>query len=234
MWLLVLFIYSSNNPINYNDPSGHTTEFGLNDGEYCSKLIREYSESTLWRKVGLTKDQFVQAKEAYVYYNTHPQAALDDSVNDTDSYFWADTYSEYVNHQLFQLFGDDLVMQNIEKAHLSGDMGTYYKLLGGMAIMVWLEDSSGQKNGIKLENGITLETNQALDAASQFLGEDAYPIEPGRYVSKDGLRQVRMLDSDILGTHSGGRSHMNFEVWEPKPGEPGRFIRIANWHIYLK
>lgn len=73
----------------------------------------------------------------------------------------------------------------------------------------------------------------SLDAASQFLGEGYIEVEAGRFVSQDGLRQVRMMNDDILGVH-GGCPHMNFEVWQPRTGQPGRFVRTENIRIYFQ
>jgi hypothetical protein len=55
----------------------------------------------------------------------------------------------------------------------------------------------------------------------------------GRLVSADGLRQVRMGDSDILGDHGGG-PHMNFETLSPNPRDPARKFIVQNLHIYLE
>jgi hypothetical protein len=63
---------------------------------------------------------------------------------------------------------------------------------------------------VKLIDGMKVKVNNALDMAKDFLGEGYIYKGNGRYVSKDGIRQVRMGDSDILGHHAGGR-HMNFE-----------------------
>lgn len=55
----------------------------------------------------------------------------------------------------------------------------------------------------------------------------------GRFLSADRLRQVRMMDADILGKHAGGR-HMNFEVFKKDVLNPSRMKRITNVHIFLK
>lgn len=61
-----------------------------------------------------------------------------------------------------------------------------------------------------------LKTNDALEAAPDWLGKGYKDLGKGRYVSADGKRAVRMGDSDILGKHGGG-NHMNFEVLSPIP-----------------
>ncbi len=73
----------------------------------------------------------------------------------------------------------------------------------------------------KLSNGMKMNTNDALDAAHAFLEKGYSDISNGRFVSADGLRQVRMGVSDILGCHGGG-PHMNFELLEPNPLKPGK------------
>jgi hypothetical protein len=81
---------------------------------------------------------------------------------------------------------------------------------------------------------MSLKTGEALDAATRFLG-DGYSeavAGSGRYVSADGLRQVRMGSTDILGNHGGG-PHINFEVLAPNPKKPGTNMIVNNLHIYL-
>lgn len=82
------------------------------------------------------------------------------------------------------------------------------------------------------EDGTKMSTNDALDAAKEFLGDGYKDMGNGRFVSKDGLRQVRMGDSDILGQHGGG-SHMNFETLIENMDKPGKMTIDKNIHIYL-
>ena len=89
---------------------------------------------------------------------------------------------------------------------------------------------SGGKN---LSNGQKLSTNEALDAAIDFLGKGYKDTGNGRFVSEDGTRVVRMGNNDILGNHGGG-PHMNFETMEPNPAKPGKMQIIDNKHIYLE
>ena len=80
-------------------------------------------------------------------------------------------------------------------------------------------------------NNARMTTSEALNAADQFLGTGARDMGRGRFVSADGLRQVRMGNSDILGHHGGG-AHINFEVFVPHP-ITGRMERVVNSHVYL-
>ena len=84
----------------------------------------------------------------------------------------------------------------------------------------------------KLVDGMSIAVADALDAAESFLGKGYTDMGNGRFVSGDGLRQVRMGDSDILGKHGGG-SHMNFETLAPNPKKPGKMEVVENKHIYL-
>jgi RHS repeat-associated protein len=83
-----------------------------------------------------------------------------------------------------------------------------------------------------ITDGMRLPTNDALDTAEQFLGPGYKDLGNGRFVSSDGLRQVRMGDSDILGHHGGG-PHMNFETLGPNPAKPGKMQVVDNKHVYL-
>ena len=93
--------------------------------------------------------------------------------------------------------------------------------------------NTGEKR--ELTNGMKMRTDEALDAAEEFLGEGYKDMGNGRFVSADGKRQVRMGDSDILGKHAGA-PHMNFEELIPNPVKPGKMIPdpTKNIHIFLE
>ena len=68
-----------------------------------------------------------------------------------------------------------------------------------------------------------------------FFGEGYKEIAPGVFRSKDGLRQVRMTDADITGSHAGG-AHMNFEIGKLKLRSNGSGMTFEvekNIHIFL-
>jgi hypothetical protein len=88
------------------------------------------------------------------------------------------------------------------------------------------------RNVVALTDGAHHTVDEALDAASAFLGNGYLEKAGGRFVSADGLRQVRLGDSDILGRHAGGR-HINFETLAPNPRRGGRLQVTDNKHIYL-
>ncbi|HEU5150626.1 MAG TPA: DNRLRE domain-containing protein [Iamia sp.] len=81
------------------------------------------------------------------------------------------------------------------------------------------------------DNGATLPTDVVLDAVEEFLGEGYVEESPGRFVSKDRKRQVRMQEGDVTGAHGGG-PHVNFErrEWDENTGR-GRIVE--NRHIYF-
>ncbi len=83
-----------------------------------------------------------------------------------------------------------------------------------------------------LNNGDHLPTGQALDKAEQFLGGGYTQAGPGRYLSQDGLRQVRMTDADIA-PRGGQLPHLNFETWASPVSSGGRNKLLDNLHIYL-
>jgi len=85
------------------------------------------------------------------------------------------------------------------------DFHTYY--VGSSCILV-------HNQCVLPKNNSKMTTSQALDAAEDFLGEGYKHMGNGRYVSADGLRQVRIGDSDILGLHGPG-PHINFDRIKP-------------------
>ena len=89
----------------------------------------------------------------------------------------------------------------------------------------------------KLVDGKTMNTDDALDAASDYLGEGYIDMGNGRYVSADGTRQVRFTDSDltIINNHAGA-PHINFETLVANPVKPGKMIPVQeqNIHIFLE
>ena len=88
--------------------------------------------------------------------------------------------------------------------------------------------------GNALTDGAKMSTNRALDAASDFLGSGYSEVAPGVFRSSDGLRQVRITTSDIVGAHGGG-PHINFKTGSSIVNPIGRitFKVIENIHIYL-
>lgn len=86
-----------------------------------------------------------------------------------------------------------------------------------------------------LIDGGKMQTDDVLDVASKFLGDGYYEPVPGSggFVSKDGKRVFKMGESNILGKHGSG-SHVNFEILEPNPDNPGKMKVTKNIHIFLE
>lgn len=86
--------------------------------------------------------------------------------------------------------------------------------------------------------------DEVLDLALRYLGpgytEPDAGRTPGRYISADGTRVVRMGDNDIYGNHGVDRKrnppvgpHVNFEVLTPNPAKPGKMMIARDIHVYL-
>ena len=106
-------------------------------------------------------------------------------------------------------------------------------LTDNKAVKNAVKDSTSEATNVGLKNGSKLKTNDALDAAEDFLGKGYKDAGNGRFISADGTKVVRMGDNDILGKHGGG-PHMNFETMAPNPAKPGKMQVIDNMHIYLE
>ena len=89
---------------------------------------------------------------------------------------------------------------------------------------------SFEELGIK--DGMKASSSEILDYGEQFLGKGYREVSPGRYLSADGRRAVRIGDNDILGYHSGA-PHANFETLVPNPLKPGKDKVELNYHIFI-
>ncbi|MFV2104630.1 polymorphic toxin-type HINT domain-containing protein [Micromonospora sp. LOL_024] len=116
------------------------------------------------------------------------------------------------------------------------ELHTYYVLAGGTPVLVHNTGPCGPglaPGGVKnLRDGAHMSTNDALDTAVDFLGPGYQDMGGGRFLSRDGLRQVRMTDADLA--HPRQNPHINFETYN-QPIGPG--VRsggpASNIHIYL-
>jgi hypothetical protein len=75
-----------------------------------------------------------------------------------------------------------------------------------------------------------MSTDDALDAATEFLGPKYKDMGDGRYLSADGTRQVRMGDGDIL--HK--TPHINFEEITPNPKRPGTMTIKDGTNVHVQ
>ncbi|MDR0292923.1 MAG: hypothetical protein LBH95_02070 [Oscillospiraceae bacterium] len=92
------------------------------------------------------------------------------------------------------------------------------------------------KGKIKLVDGMTVMPDQGLDLAIDFLGPEYNEIASGVFRSKDGLRQVRMTDSDLAPVNNHhGAAHMNFEtgISVAKPNGGVTFVVDKNIHVFI-
>ena len=109
------------------------------------------------------------------------------------------------------------------------DFHTYY--VGKESILV---HNSCDSEKVLPKNGIKVSSSDALDLADDFLGTGYSEMSPGRFVSSDGLRQVRLTDSDLstINNHAGA-PHFNFEKLVPNPLKPGKFMIVEKSHVYI-
>ena len=109
------------------------------------------------------------------------------------------------------------------------DFHTYF--VGDEPVLV--HNTCGQ-SAILPKDRSTYSTNMVLDLADDFLGKGYVEKSPGRFVSADGLRQIRMTDSDLtkINNHAGA-PHLNFETLEPNPLKPGKFRITGSSHIFF-
>lgn len=110
------------------------------------------------------------------------------------------------------------------------DLHTYHVAAGDTEVLVSNCDvvPGGVNN---LSDGVSMTTRDALDTAEEFLGPGYRELSNGRYVSADGLRQVRMTDRDLA--HPNQAPHMNFETYNSPTGPGVRGSPDENIHVYL-
>lgn len=129
---------------------------------------------------------------------------------------------EKVQHEILE---SPITVYNFEVE----DFHTYY--VGTSAVLV--HNMCGTKSVLP-HNGQRLNSSDALDLADDFLGSGYSEMSPGRFVSSDGLRQVRMTASDLAITNNhAGAPHLNFETLAPNPLKPGKFQITGNSHIFI-
>jgi RHS repeat-associated protein len=140
------FAYVYNNPIRFNDPSGHDRDCGIGD-YYCDELRREYSYSN-WQK-HLPFENFIRGKEAYVYYHKYPEVAFDDMYvgEESDSVLWARIYSEDVLHRMFEPIPEFMVLDRMDVAREEQDIELFFAIFVGLSIQERMTSDKGFGGG---------------------------------------------------------------------------------------
>lgn len=113
---------------------------------------------------------------------------------------------------------------------------TYYVIAGITPVLVHNctpgADKPGVPGGVENLGDVQMATDDALDTAIEFLGPGYRDMGDGRFLSADGLRQVRMTDRDLQ--HPTQNPHINFETYRNPIGPGRRSGRpVSNHHVYL-
>ena len=116
------------------------------------------------------------------------------------------------------------------------EIHTYYVLAGNAPVLVHNctpgADKPGVPGGVENLGDVQMATDDALDTAVEFLGPNYQGMGDGRFLSGDGLRQVRMTDRDTR--HPTHNPHINFETYRNPIGPGRRSGRpVSNHHVYL-
>ncbi len=95
---------------------------------------------------------------------------------------------------------------------LSGGSTSRATTIGGKGFSL-IKYLKGLLNISNSSGEINTSSSEALDLAITYLGDGYVEVSPGRYVSADGTRQVRMADHDIACPYSA--AHINFDMLSP-------------------
>ncbi len=138
------------------------------------------------------------------------------------NYGWIGAIELRAGDKLVLVNGEFAVIENVQHEILEQpikvynfeveDFHTYY--VGDTGVLV--HNACSITNTLP-QNGIKVDSSDALDMAEEYLGAGYIEKELGRFVSNDGVRQVRMLDSDLtpINNHAGA-PHLNFDILSPK------------------
>jgi RHS repeat-associated protein len=170
------YAYVNNNPVRFNDPTGHDRDCGIGDS-YCSDLRREYHYSD-WQK-HLTFENFQRGRDAYYYYYQNPGKAFQDSYQgaEKESIMWARIYSEDVLHRLFEPIPDFMVLDKLDAARDTNNLSVFWKFFVGLGIQQFLSsdkgfgstNNSGRSTPLNLKEMLALEATMADPLSGKIL-----------------------------------------------------------------
>lgn len=225
-----MFSYCSNNPVNQIDPDGHWPK-------WAGKAIKVAGIIAITAAVTVAIVLAAPAVATAVF----TMAAVGGTTGAVAGLLaGAASGATYVVAGVYAAKGINKAVEVASgKNHLGNIIGkkNYSKVEAAVdaLALVTLSFSSFTNKSIassNLKNGSKMTTSKALSTAEDFLGDGYSSNGNGRFLSSDGLRQVRMGNSDILGYHGGG-PHINFETLSPNPSKLGKMMVVENIHIYL-
>jgi RHS repeat-associated protein len=202
------YSYVSNNPINLNDPSGHVKggecegddecrekkkrdcllEGTCIDKEQEKELEDIYNKDEFLKENGITLGEFKQGYSAYNYYMSHPDEALNDCINNADSYAQAEIYAGYHLHQMFQPFNEGAVSIFIEHARNANDAKAYY---GGL---LWISTGlawQGADKGFGGGSSLSPDWNKTMLSEAEIIAQ-------GRNI-REVQNLVKQFGGDVKG-----------------------------------
>ena len=152
---------------------------------------------------------------------------------------WTDAAQLRAGDILVLVNGEYVVVEKVQHEILESSINVYNFQVAGdhtyyvSDIGVLVHNGCGSNNLLP-KDGISMDASDALDIAEDFLGKGYKEASPGRFVSSDGFRQVRMTASDLapIKNHAGA-PHLNFETFIEDIFRKGRYIRIGNSHIFI-
>ena len=152
---------------------------------------------------------------------------------------WTDAAQLRAGDILVLVNGEYVVVEKVQHEILESPINVYNFQVAGdhtyyvSDIGVLVHNGCGSNNLLP-KDGISMDASDALDIAEDFLGKGYKEASPGRFVSSDGFRQVRMTASDLapINNHAGA-PHLNFETFIEDIFRKGRYIRTGNSHIFI-
>jgi RHS repeat-associated protein len=149
-----MYVYS--NPINWIDPSGHDAECGIGGtacGDYGQWLRAYYnSESELLKESKIPFADFLKGYEAYTYYESRPDEAVDAMLDDLRSptytpWGYADIYADNWLHYWTPPYTDLDLLARLENARRKNDIFGFYEIASIFAFGQWFSADSGSGGG---------------------------------------------------------------------------------------